>query len=233
MTDLSPKLAFDKVAKNYAQIVDSKPMHLYYEHPNLMALLPEHIAGLNVLDLGCGTGWYTEQLTKLGAVVTAVDASETMVHLTQQRVPSCHAYVVDLEEPLIHLGQERFDIIIAPLVIHFIKDWYQLFSQLSKLLKHQGVFVFSTHAPYTDYMLYKLENYFEKKLITDYWENIGEVQFYHHTLNELTEALYQANFLIQRMLEPKPLPEMKNVDPKNYTSMLTKPWFLFVKAIKQ
>lgn len=233
MTDLSPKLAFDKVAKNYAQVVDTKPLHLFYERPNLMALLPEQIAGLNILDLGCGTGWYAEHLTQLGAKITAVDASKTMVQLTQQRVPSCRTYIVDLEESLSHLGCEHFDIIIAPLVIHYVKDWYQLFSQLAKLLKHRGSFIFSTHVPYTEYMLYKLDNYFEKTLITDYWEDIGEVQFYHHTLNELTEALYQANFLIERMLEPMPLPEMKEADPKSYASMLSKPWFLFVKANKQ
>ncbi|HRD70980.1 MAG TPA: class I SAM-dependent methyltransferase [Legionella sp.] len=233
MTELSPKLSFDKIAENYAHVVDTKPIHLYYERPNLLSLMPDQLAGLNILDLGCGTGWYTEHLTGLGAEVTAADASSTMINLTQQRVPSCHTVLVDLEESFIHLSQGRFDIIIAPLVIHYIKDWYLLFSRLSQLLKPKGSFIFSTHVPYTEYMLHSLDNYFKKVVITENWENIGEVKFYHHTLNELTEALYQADFLIERMLEPKPLSELKDVDPKSYNSILTKPWFLFVKAIKK
>ena len=37
------------------------------------------VAGLTVLDLGCGTGRHTEWLASRGAIVTAVDFSEEML----------------------------------------------------------------------------------------------------------------------------------------------------------
>jgi SAM-dependent methyltransferase len=227
------KSNFEQIAKNYAKIVDAKPIHVYYERPNLLALLPRNLIDLRVLDLGCGSGWYAEHLINHGAKVTAIDSSQTMVQLTKQRVPSCRVYLADLEEPLECLRGNHFDIVLAPLVIHYIKDWFQLFERLADFLRPDGNFVFSTHSPHTEFEAFGLKNYFKKVLITDYWENIGEVKFYHHTLHELTEALYQAGFVVERIQEPMPLPEMEQADPKMYRNLTTKPWFLFIRAVKK
>lgn len=230
----SPKDAFEKIARKYAETVDLKPIHIYYERPNLLALLPKDISGLSILDLGCGSGWYAEQLTKLGGDVTAIDASPTMVELAKERLNGKgKVYLADLENSLEFLNGKKFDIVIAPLVIHYIKNWYSLFLNLSNLLKPKGLFIFSTHQPHAEFNMFKLKNYFEKIQINDYWEGIGEVKFYHHTLHELTENLHRAGFIIERMLEPFPLPEMQATDTQMYNSIMTMPWFLFVKAIKK
>jgi len=228
-----PNTSFENIADKYAHAVDEKPIHAYYERPNLLSLLPEKISGLNILDLGCGSGWYAEYLTQKGAKVWAIDASSTMVELTKKRVPEAQVYQADLEEPLEILKNELFDLIIAPLVIHYIKDWHGLFTRLADKLKQKGHLIFSTHSPHTQYVGFNLKNYFEKTLITDYWENVGEVKFYHHSLHELAEGLSQAGFVIEKMLEPMPLSEMKNADPKMYENVTTKPWFLFVRAMKK
>jgi hypothetical protein len=59
------------------------------------------------------------------------------------------------------------------------------------------------------------------------------VKFYHHTLHELGESLYGAHFIIERLLEPQPLPEFKKADPIMYENVSKKPWFLFVRARRQ
>ena len=137
-----PKEYFEEIALQYAQSVDSKPIHVYYERPNLLSLLPENLSNLKILDLGCGSGWYAEHLIKQGAKVWAIDASLTMVALTQKRVPECKVYLAELEYPLDILENELYDVIIAPLVIHYIKDWCGLFTRLADRLKPQGLFVF-------------------------------------------------------------------------------------------
>lgn len=230
---MADHLGFENIASAYAASVDTKPLHIYYERPNLWSLLPKTLNGKQVLDIGCGSGWYAEQLQKSGAHVTALDASPTMVELTKKRLHhKGQFYIADLEQPLIFLEANVFDIIIAPLVIHYIQDWHVFFKRLSTTLKPNGLFIFSTHQPQTEVEIFGLKNYFDKTLITDNWPHIGEVKFYHHTLHELGEALFESNFVIERLLEPQPLPEMAKADPEMFANIIQKPWLLFVRAKK-
>lgn len=233
MNTSKPKDVFENIAAIYAQTVDIKPIHVYYERPNVLSLLPNKLAGLKVLDIGCGSGWYAEMLAAADADVTALDASPTMVELTKKRLQGKgQVHLADLEQPLSFLQANSFDLIVAPIVIHYVKDWAPLFLELSRVIKKQGIIVLSTHQPHTEISMFKLDNYYEKVLLTDYWKDIGEVKYYHHTLHELSAALYQAGFLIERMLEPKALPEMQKQDPELYASVSTRPWLLFVRAVK-
>lgn len=45
----------------------------------------KELAGKNVLDIGCGTGWSTEQFARMGARVSAIDLTEKAVELTKKR----------------------------------------------------------------------------------------------------------------------------------------------------
>ncbi|HEY0778261.1 MAG TPA: methyltransferase domain-containing protein, partial [Gemmatirosa sp.] len=51
----------------------------------LLAWLPEDLAGARVLDAGCGPGVLTMALAARGAQVTAVDLSPTLVALARER----------------------------------------------------------------------------------------------------------------------------------------------------
>jgi len=52
---------YDTIAERYAAEIDVRPWNALYERPTTMALLPD-VAGRDVLDAGCGAGWYSEQL---------------------------------------------------------------------------------------------------------------------------------------------------------------------------
>src|SRR5438552_1561948 len=94
------KMSFDNIALKYSESVDTKPIHIYYERPSLISLLPDSVENLKVLDLGCGSGWYCEYLTNKGAIVTSIDSSPTMVEITQKRVKDAQVILADLNEPL-------------------------------------------------------------------------------------------------------------------------------------
>jgi ubiquinone/menaquinone biosynthesis C-methylase UbiE len=231
---MKPIGSYEDIAEVYSAAVDTKPIHIYYERPHTWSLLPKALSGLNVLDLGCGSGWYAEQLLKAGANVVAVDASAKMVKLTRSRCKNNGKFIVaNLEEPLTFLQNNAFDVVLAPLMIHYIKEWQGFFSEISRVLKKQGLFIFSTHQPHTQYKNFNLKNYYEKVLIKDYWPSLKvEVQFYHHTLHDLAECLYNAGFVIEKILEPQPLSELQSVDPDMFKNITTQPWFLFVRAKK-
>ncbi len=224
---------FESISAEYLKTVDDKPIHCFYQRPHLLSLLPKDINDLSILDLGCGSGWYTEQLLARGATVTALDNSQTMVDYTLQRIHH-QAKVIhaDLEKPLDMLKSESFDLLIAPLVIHYIKDWTPLFKELARVLKMSGKLIFSTHQPQAEHYLFHLDNYYKKQQITDTWENVGKVSYYHHTLAELVTSLIDAGFSIEKWLEPQPLKEMQKAAPEMYEKITKNPWILFIRVVK-
>ncbi len=51
----------------------------------------------NILELACGTGWWTEQLVRYGDSLTAVDASPEVIALNRQRLPSANVKYVQAD----------------------------------------------------------------------------------------------------------------------------------------
>src|SRR5215472_10614096 len=76
---------YDGIAGRYAANVDERPWNALYERPAMLALLPE-VNGKDILDAGCGPGWYSNWLARHGARVVAVDRSREMVALASERL---------------------------------------------------------------------------------------------------------------------------------------------------
>jgi trans-aconitate methyltransferase len=52
----------------------------------------------SVLELACGTGWWTEQLARYATDLTAIDASHETIELARQRAPRANFVVADIFE---------------------------------------------------------------------------------------------------------------------------------------
>lgn len=61
----------------------------------------EHFNGENVLDLGCGYGFYTDYFRSIGADVIGVDGSEKMIEAARNRYPDTSFTVMDITKPLV------------------------------------------------------------------------------------------------------------------------------------
>ena len=66
----STRFNYDEIADAYAAGVDDAPYNAHYERPATLALLPD-VANAHILDAGCGSGFYTEELVRRGAHVTS------------------------------------------------------------------------------------------------------------------------------------------------------------------
>ena len=220
------------IASKYAATVDTKSWNAHYERPAVVSLLPA-LRNAKVLDVGCGTGWYTEYLAGEGASVTAFDLNDEFVDLTKHRVGTRATVLqADLAEPLTFACDQEFDIAVCPLVLHYLHDWKPALRELHRILKPSGVLVFSTHHPFMDWQLFKTENYFAIELLEDEWEHVGRVDYYRRPLTTITEDLHAAGFWIERLLEPQPTDDFRRVNPRSYERLTKNPWFLFVRARK-
>lgn len=216
-------------ALKYAKAVDSSPYNAYYERPAMCTLLPD-LVGKTILDVGVGNGWYTEYLLSQGATVTAFDHDPTFVQYTKNRVGArANIFEANLAEPLTFATDNTFDLVIAPLVMHYVKDWVAPLSEFQRVLKPNGILAFSTHHPFMDWKLFEEKNYFGNQYLEDEWD-IGKVCFYRRPLTKISADLQATGFVIERLLEPKITPEFRQARPAHIEKMENNPWFLLIRA---
>jgi 2-polyprenyl-6-hydroxyphenyl methylase/3-demethylubiquinone-9 3-methyltransferase len=108
--------------------------------------LAQSLEGLTLLDVGCGAGIVTEPMSRLGAQVTAIDASERNILVAKLHAEkSC----VDIDyrnllpEDVARTG-ETFDIVMSLEVIEHVANPTVFLEILTKLVKPGGVLVIGT-----------------------------------------------------------------------------------------
>ncbi len=105
------------------------------------------ISGKTVLDIGCGGGILSEELSKKGATVYSIDASEKTI-----RIAKDHAKESNLEinyqcctlDQFIKKNKIKFDCIICFELIEHVPDPQQLLSDISKIAKKDSDLFLST-----------------------------------------------------------------------------------------
>jgi len=101
---------------------------------------------LSLLDVGCGAGIVSEPMARLGASVTAIDASEQSVLIARQHAEKAGleiAYQHALAEDIAEMGQQ-FDIVMSLEVIEHVADAKVFLEVLSGLVKPGGAMVIGT-----------------------------------------------------------------------------------------
>lgn len=222
---------YEEIAADYAAETADSAHNAFYERPATIALLGD-VAGRKVLEAGCAAGTLTAMLADRGAEVTAFDVSPAMVELARQAVGGrAELLVADLSQPLTFAPDGRFDLVVASLVMHYVRDWEPVLREFRRVLTPDGAAVFSTHHPTMDWE-HSPEDYFATKRVTETWHKRSgdwQVSFWRRPLTAMCEAIASAGFVIERLSEPTPLPELARSDPDGYHTLRTQPSFLLFR----
>jgi malonyl-CoA O-methyltransferase len=135
---------YDRWAEVYES--DENPL-LTLEEPEVARLLGP-VEGLELLDLGCGTGRHALRLAAEGARVTAVDFSQGM--LDKARVKAGADRVTFLQHDLalvLPFDDGAFDRVISCLVLEHIVDLHGLFSEMRRVCRPSGHLVVTAMHP--------------------------------------------------------------------------------------
>lgn len=226
---------YDALAESYAAAIDTKPHNAYYERPATLSLLPD-VRRKRVLDAGCGPGVYAEWLLDHGAEVVAVDVSARMVELAKLRARGrAQVYQADLSRSLDFLDSQSFDIVLSPLVLEYIRDWRRTLGEFHRLLAPDGLLVVSVTHPFSDFMYFQSNRYFDIELVASEWKGFGSrvrMPSYRRSLEETLNPFIEAGFRLDRLIEPKPTEEMRNADPRHFEELSRQPCFLCIRAVK-
>lgn len=222
---------YDAMAQAYSAANEDGAYNAYYERPAMITLLGP-VTGCRVLEVGCGAGPLTKWLVDAGALVTAMDVSAQMLALARRRVGDRAAFVLaDAGDTLPFASQSTFDLVVASLLLHYVEDWRPVLQELRSALKPNGAIVFSTHHPAMDWE-HSPQDYFAVKQVTELWrkgDRDFEVTFWRRPLTAMTEAIASSGLVIERLIEPRPLPELRERDPDAYRDITTRPRFLFFR----
>lgn len=165
--------------------------------------------------------------------MTAMDVSPGMLRLARDRLGDRATFVAaDLAQPLTFAADGGFDFVVASLVLHYVRDWDAVLGELRRVLAPGGSVVFSTHHPTMDWPMHTPDDYFAVKQVTEVWSKGSgdfEVTFWRRPLTAMTEAISSAGFVIERLVEPRPVPELRALDPPAYEALSSRPAFLFFR----
>jgi ubiquinone/menaquinone biosynthesis C-methylase UbiE len=113
--------------------------------------------GKNYLDVACGTGNYTSELSKYGGNWSAFDQSEVMLSEAVNKSQLVKWSKCDVEQT--GFKSDYFDVAICSLAIHHFPNLPNAFKEISRILKPQGKIVLFTATPQQMYS-YWLTEYF-------------------------------------------------------------------------
>lgn len=225
-------------ADRYAALAPTKPHNGLYERPASLGLLGD-VNGLRVLDAGCGPGICSEILARGGASVSGFDVTPEMVALARDRCAGLDAEfrVGDFSGPLDWLGDGSFDRVLCSLALDYVRDLAPVFREFARVTRPGGVLVFSMGHPMGDWLFEEARGdrpYHETRHFGMQWSGFGDpepfVESYRRPLADILNGLVDAGWTFERIVEPLPLPEMKDVAPRLYDALVLAPAFLCVRA---
>ena len=100
---------------------------------------------VKILDVGCGGGLLSEPMSRLGAEVVGIDASEKNI-----KIAKLHAQKNNLDiryfctSPENFKTEKKFDVILNMEIVEHVKDVDFFLKSCSKLLKNNGIMFIAT-----------------------------------------------------------------------------------------
>jgi ubiquinone/menaquinone biosynthesis C-methylase UbiE len=214
MTDHTRK-TYDQIAEQYQlkrNNFSESGWNEYLEVPAMEEMLKPIASGKKVLDLGSGTGILTAKLQTWGARSQGLELSSRMVEIARKTHPQIEFTVGNAEQ--LPFEDLSFDIVASSLVMHYMQNLIIPFKEIRRVLKPHGTFIFSIHHPFNECLQkdsdhVKALNYFHNDKYL--WEMCGaKLESYHHTFENIINALNAAGFVVEKIKECRPSPEIKN-----------------------
>jgi 2-polyprenyl-6-hydroxyphenyl methylase / 3-demethylubiquinone-9 3-methyltransferase len=144
---------FSKVASTwwdetgpYKLLHQLNPLRLTFIRETVAHRFSQPFQDLTILDVGCGGGLICEPLTRLGAHVTGIDASEESITIARTHA-ELMGLTIDYQqttaESLVEAGKS-YDVVLALEIVEHVADVSAFLKACCMLVKPQGILILST-----------------------------------------------------------------------------------------
>ena len=217
------------LAAFFAETGQEHPTNAYIDRPAMLGLIGE-VAGQDVLDVGCGPGFYAAAMVARGARVTGIDGSAEMVRMAERDVGEGGRFIQhDVEQPL-PLADASFDLAVMALVYHHVHARQQLLAELRRVLRPGGRLLVSTTHPMSE-QRWLGGSYYEGGRVDAPVGGPGSgytINFERMTVETFVNELLDGGFVLERLLEPRPSPALRDADPERFAVLDVKATVLTV-----
>lgn len=98
----------------------------------------EDLRGRTLLDVGCGTGWFSARAAERGARVTSLDLGTGLLERTRQRCPTT---AVAGDACRLPFADRAFDVVISSECIEHTLDPFAAVAEIHRVTRQGGLFL--------------------------------------------------------------------------------------------
>jgi SAM-dependent methyltransferase len=214
----------------FAEYASTNATNAHVDRPAMLGLGDDHlgdVAGLDVLDVGCGPGFHAAALLGRGATVTGIDGSATLPEQAREVTggrATLHHH--NLEQRLDFAADRSYGLSLMALDYHHVHDRPQLLTELRRVLRPGGRMLISTTHPTAEQRWLGGSYFAGGRVETPVDDGKFSIDYERMTLETLLNELIHGGFTLERIGEPRPIEALRDVDPERYERMSTDPTIL-------
>ncbi len=251
------KKLYNHYGKEYQKTREEKQESRLYndfiEVPSMVQAVGD-IKGKTLLDIGCGAGIHIKHYLKKGAKCSGLDLSETMIELARKNCPTAEFKIGSMTK--LPYDNSFFDIVTASLSIDYIENLQDVFKEVNRVLKKDGLFYYSNESNFASTREVYEDNEIKIKGIGEFidkkngkiitlgrawddrlveWEMLPGMMMktYIKTFRTQLKELRKNGFELVDFIDCKPVPDFKKYNPKGYEVYNKYPRFSIYVSIKK
>lgn len=224
----SSTIAWNAMGDEWFELAQTGEARNCFIMPNMLKFLG-NVQGKKILDLGCGEGGYSRELTKRGAQLVSVDCSSKAI---EYAISLARAENLDIEHfvrnsnDLFDIESEQFDVVLCSMMLMDCEDFNGTLQEAYRVLKKGGKVFASVLHPCFDgnhetgigrqgvgiERQVVVKNYFEPKEWTaPLYKGTIPVIWRHRTLEDYVKGFLKAGFIIEDVNEPQATDEQAQI----------------------
>lgn len=174
-----------------------------------LELIGDGRSGLEILDAGCGIGFFLPSLSPIAKNIWAIDFAKYSLGYAKamckkRNLEKIYFKQVDLTHKL-SFPAKKFDLIISLSVFEHIKDLEKVAFNFKRVLKKNGIFI--AGYPNEDNPIFRLFQFMEKKLLRpNVYKTFQGTKLIHVSYAHQITTVLSKNFKIEKTVNISLLP---------------------------